>query len=119
MIDELIKINVSEIWDFDETSGSESDESDESDTDDNGCWIRGSKVIQEPFIENYKKFNSNTGWHDSNSSWPKVMQALSHFSYHITAGQYLLCDLQGGIYKDSAILTGHSHSPHHIHNTFV
>ena len=34
-----------------------------------------------------------------------MMQALSHFSYHITGGAFVLCDLQGGLYKDGAILT--------------
>ena len=27
-----------------------------------------------------------------------IMQALSHFTYHISEGRYLLCDLQGGRY---------------------
>lgn len=33
------------------------------------------------------------------------MQALSHFSYHITGGSYVLCDLQGGIYQHQVILS--------------
>ncbi len=33
------------------------------------------------------------------------MQALSHFSYHATGGQFVLCDLQGGIYGNGVILT--------------
>ena len=33
------------------------------------------------------------------------MQALSHNSYHISVGKYLLCDLQGGVYKDGVVLT--------------
>ena len=32
------------------------------------------------------------------------MQALSHYSYHITGGQFLMCDLQGGWYSDGVIL---------------
>lgn len=35
----------------------------------------------------------------------QVMQALSHFSYHCSAGQFVLCDLQGGVYRDGVILT--------------
>ena len=27
------------------------------------------------------------------------LQALSHFSYHATGGKFVLCDLQGGVYK--------------------
>ena len=34
------------------------------------------------------------------------MQALSHFSYHITGGFYVLCDLQGGIYRHEVVLSG-------------
>jgi hypothetical protein len=32
------------------------------------------------------------------------MQALSHYSYHTSGGQFLVCDLQGGIYRDGVIL---------------
>jgi hypothetical protein len=67
---------------------------------------RPGKFLVEPYIDNFVKFNSNTGWtSDSNEPWHLVMQALSHFSYHISAGMYLLCDLQGGTYRDGAILT--------------
>lgn len=51
------------------------------------------KVLVEPFVEGFEKFNSNSGW--ANNSHP-VMQALSHFSYHNSNGQTVLCDLQGG-----------------------
>ena len=33
------------------------------------------------------------------------MQALSHYSYHLSSGQYVFCDLQGGLYRDGAVLT--------------
>jgi hypothetical protein len=33
------------------------------------------------------------------------MQALSHLSYHVSRGQYVLCDLQGGIHCEGVILT--------------
>lgn len=59
------------------------------------------KVLIEPMIENFEKFNSNTGWADiSGGAWSDAMQALSHFSYHNSSGQFLLCDLQGGVYSD-------------------
>ena len=75
-------------------------------SDDNaGFHKKGTKVLVEPFIENFKKFNSNVGWTSNEVSWMKVMQALSHFSYHMTDEKYLLCDLQGGIYKDGVVLT--------------
>lgn len=90
IIEKLIQVNVPEIWTFEKSS--------------NENWS-GAKVLQEPFIENYQKFNSNTGWFNDKVSWARAMQALSHYSYHITNGQYLLCDLQGGISDDSIILT--------------
>eukprot|EP00798_Chlamydomonas_sp_ICE-L_P024736 gene24736-10373_t len=63
----------------------------------------GQKTLIEPFIEGFQKFNSNNGMvlkPSDTVGWPAVMQALSHFSYHITGGRYVLCDLQGGIWPD-------------------
>lgn len=81
VIDSRIILNTAEIWEY--TRG-------------------GKKTLVEPFIANYEKFNSNTGWSAAvtGSMWSEAMQALSHFSYHSTGGQFLLCDLQGGGYKD-------------------
>jgi hypothetical protein len=63
--------------------------------------IRGVKALIEPYIEKFEKFNSNSGWvHPTAGEWGDAMQALSHFSYHYSNGRYLLCDLQGGIYRD-------------------
>ncbi|KAI1350370.1 kinase-like domain-containing protein [Xylaria sp. FL0043] len=68
--------------------------------------ISGAKNLVEPMIENFEKFNSNSGWVDTtNGAWSHVMQALSHFSYHNSGGQLLLCDLQGGMYKNGYILS--------------
>eukprot|EP01068_Selenidium_serpulae_P010675 Selendium_serpulae@DN5510_c0_g1_i5.p1 len=56
------------------------------------------KGLVEPYINNGKRFakwNSNTGY----ESGDPLMAALSHFSYHYTKGDRLLCDLQGGIYE--------------------
>ncbi|XP_057375807.1 alpha-protein kinase 1-like [Daphnia carinata] len=67
---------------------------------------KGEKVMIEPMITNFEKFNSNTGWTPEESSpWINAMQALSHFSYHTTNRRLLLCDLQGGVYKDGFVLT--------------
>jgi hypothetical protein len=33
------------------------------------------------------------------------MQALSHFSYHVSDGNYILCDLQGSVDRDAVVLT--------------
>jgi hypothetical protein len=57
----------------------------------------GKRLLVEPWIPHYERFNSNTGETFGCGYWDEVMQALSHFSYHITGGQMLLCDLQGGI----------------------
>jgi len=87
-----IKVNVPEVWTFRQ-----------------GCKYEGYKALLEPFIKNYMKFNSNSGWEadqtDATGEWPKVMAALSHFSFHTTKGKYLLCDLQGGITNSMVILT--------------
>ncbi|KAK6535977.1 hypothetical protein TWF281_000225 [Arthrobotrys megalospora] len=66
----------------------------------------GHKALVEPMILNFEKFNSNTGWVlEDITGWSAALQSLSHFSYHITGGKYLLCDLQGGRYNDGFILT--------------
>ena len=65
----------------------------------------GQKHLVEPFIENWEKFNSNSAWAADGTQWGKVMQALSHYSYHVSGGQFVLCDLQGGINSHGAILT--------------
>lgn len=88
-VDKQIRVNVPKVWQFLEGSGQ---------------WT-GSKFLCEPYIENYQKFNSSSGWKDENGPWPQVMQSLSHFSYHITNGEYVLCDLQEGVYRDFVVLT--------------
>lgn len=90
IVGSTIKMNRPEVWTFFPHAGSD--------------WA-GRKTLTEPFIENWEKFNSNTGWNDDDVLWGRVMQALSHFSYHASGGQFVLCDLQGGIYRDGAVLT--------------
>ncbi|KAI1733652.1 kinase-like domain-containing protein [Xylaria scruposa] len=66
----------------------------------------GTKALVEPMIENFEKFNSNTGWATvTGGVWSEAMQALSHFSYHNSGGHILLCDLQGGSYQNGYILS--------------
>ena len=63
---------------------------------------RRERLLVEPMIEgDYLKFNSNSG----HSNGDKLMGALSHFSYHHSQGQELLCDLQGGKYSKCYVLT--------------
>ena len=89
IVNQVIRMNLPQVWTFTATDGN---------------W-GGKKVLQEPYIEKYQKFNSNTGWADDRTPWPKVMQALSHFTYHKSAGQFVLCDLQGGILRNGVVLT--------------
>merc|ERR1711968_27131 len=63
---------------------------------------RAAKTLCEPFIEEYRKFNSNTAHIDEQYD---TMQALSHYSYHQSDGQRIVLDLQGGYYGDYYILT--------------
>ncbi|OKL56050.1 hypothetical protein UA08_08609 [Talaromyces atroroseus] len=85
-----IRVNIPQVWVFEEDAGPD---------------FAGQQHLTEPYIENYQKFNSNRGWNDDSTTWGKVMQALSHFSYYVSGEERLLCDLQGGIYQNEAILT--------------
>lgn len=68
-----------------------------------GGRVKGHKFLVEPMIQGeYFQFNSNTGYAGPDSD---TMQALSHFTYHHSNGNYLLCDLQGGRYSGYYILT--------------
>eukprot|EP00475_Leptophrys_vorax_P013394 TRINITY_DN1978_c0_g1_i1.p1 TRINITY_DN1978_c0_g1~~TRINITY_DN1978_c0_g1_i1.p1 ORF type:complete len:253 (-),score=52.77 TRINITY_DN1978_c0_g1_i1:36-764(-) len=87
-IDKKVILNIPGVWTF---------------TDGNNR--TGHKCLIEPFIEHWEKFNSNSGWVNSGTNWRDVMQALSHYSYHCTDGQFVLCDLQGGVYSDGVVLS--------------
>ncbi|KAI0106028.1 kinase-like protein [Daldinia grandis] len=87
VVNKSVKVNVPTVWVF--TQGARARQ----------------RVLCEPFIQNYQKFNSNTGWSDDSEAWGEAMQALSHFSYHISGGQFVLCDLQGGIYQHEIVLS--------------
>lgn len=61
-----------------------------------------SKCLVEPYLEGtYHKFNSNTGFADGFAR----MQALSHYSFEVSNGSMVLCDLQGIRKDDIYILT--------------
>ncbi|KAG8406632.1 hypothetical protein J3459_010637 [Metarhizium acridum] len=90
IINKIVKINIPEVWQFNDDIYSERS---------------GQKVLCEPFIQNYQKFNSNSGWRDETRVWGEVMQALSHLSYHLSGGYFVLCDLQGGIYQHEIVLS--------------
>eukprot|EP00581_Thalassiosira_minuscula_P005645 CAMPEP_0183738648 /NCGR_PEP_ID=MMETSP0737-20130205/55126_1 /TAXON_ID=385413 /ORGANISM="Thalassiosira miniscula, Strain CCMP1093" /LENGTH=396 /DNA_ID=CAMNT_0025973233 /DNA_START=12 /DNA_END=1202 /DNA_ORIENTATION=- len=81
-----LKINIPEVW--------------QQTSDVSG--LKGQKVLVEPYIKDFKKFNSNTGANDAQAA---IAQTFSHFSYHATDGQWLLCDLQGGLVGNTYTLT--------------
>ncbi|CAG8978134.1 hypothetical protein HYALB_00013017 [Hymenoscyphus albidus] len=54
-------------------------------------------MMVEPFIENYEKWMTNLDAPKPKGNKYDAIQALSHWSYHATDGQYMICDLQGGI----------------------
>jgi hypothetical protein len=57
----------------------------------------GIKYLVEPLIRDYEKFTSNTGWIGNTSDWQvRCMEAFTHFSYHESGGQLIVCDIQGG-----------------------
>ncbi|KAI1213568.1 kinase-like domain-containing protein [Annulohypoxylon truncatum] len=87
IVNKTVKVNVPEVWVSKDSPKRE-----------------GQHALCEPFIQNYQKFNSNSGWVDDSIAWGEVMQALSHFSYHMSGGQYVLCDLQGGVYQHEIVL---------------
>lgn len=50
-------------------------------------------VTVEDYLDgNWQKFNSNTGWTQNEES---VLNAFSHWTYHHSKGEHLVCDLQG------------------------
>ncbi|CAN0348327.1 unnamed protein product, partial [Ascophyllum nodosum] len=60
-------------------------------------------LLVEPFLEGkYLKYNGNNGYVASQSElsddqrcWWQVAQAFSHFTHHKSAGNFLVCDMQG------------------------
>ncbi|KJZ73088.1 hypothetical protein HIM_07472 [Hirsutella minnesotensis 3608] len=89
LIPEVIKINMPEVWKSEDVIE---------------LWS-GRRTLVEPFIQNWKKFNSNSGWNVRNDKEAYGLQALSHFSYHVSGGKHVLCDLQGGLYVNQIILS--------------
>lgn len=84
IIDKQVVLNIPEVWEH----------------------VNGGQVLIEPFLKHFENFNSNTGHvTESTSAWAKVMQALSHFTYHVSSGQFLLCDLQGAASTDKMVLS--------------
>lgn len=66
--------------------------------------INGKKYLVEPLIRYFEKFLSNNGWIASqeDAGWPVLaMEAFSHYTYHRSGGQMIVCDLQGRYRNDA------------------
>lgn len=56
----------------------------------------GIPYLVEPVIRYYEKFTSNSGWIGDTDDWEvRCLEAFSHYTYHRSGGQLLVCDLQG------------------------
>lgn len=58
----------------------------------------GRKYLVEPLIRYFTKFTSNNGWiaNEEDEGWSVLaMEAFSHFTYHRSGGQLIVCDIQG------------------------
>jgi len=54
------------------------------------------KYLVEPLIRNFTKFTSNNGWISDEEGWSgEAMEAYSHYTYHRSGGNLIVCDLQG------------------------
>jgi len=58
----------------------------------------GTKYLVEPLIRYFTKFTSNNGWiaAEDDEGWAVLaMEAFSHYTYHRSGGNLIVCDLQG------------------------
>lgn len=62
---------------------------------------RRKPCVVEPYIRKYYRWNSNSGWADTHTPWGRLMQAVSHYSYDLSGGNLVLCELQGGFSQRS------------------
>jgi hypothetical protein len=53
------------------------------------------RYLVEPLIRYFEKFTSNSGWIADLGWESQAMEAFSHYTYHRSGGQLLVCDLQG------------------------
>jgi Alpha-kinase family len=58
----------------------------------------GVTYLVEPLIRYFEKFTSNNGWiaDENDVGWAVLaMEAFSHYTYHRSGGQMIVCDIQG------------------------
>ena len=54
------------------------------------------KYLVKPLIRHYDKYTSNTGWIGNTNNWQvRCMEAFTHYTYHESGGQLIVCDIQG------------------------
>lgn len=59
------------------------------------------KYLIEPYIRDFQKFTSNSGWISHSQKWDVLaLEAFSHYTYHRSGGMLLVCDMQGRYRKD-------------------
>eukprot|EP00933_Yihiella_yeosuensis_P084396 TRINITY_DN98865_c0_g1_i1.p2 TRINITY_DN98865_c0_g1~~TRINITY_DN98865_c0_g1_i1.p2 ORF type:complete len:150 (+),score=24.41 TRINITY_DN98865_c0_g1_i1:42-452(+) len=70
------------------------------------------RICVEPYLNGeFQKLNSNAGWL-SQKPVAAVGQAFSHWTWHMSQGQFLICDLQGTLSGNKWLLTDPAaHSP--------
>jgi Alpha-kinase family len=57
--------------------------------------INGNNYLVEPLIRYFQKYTSNNGW-IADAGWEgEAMEAFSHYTYHKSGGNMIVCDLQG------------------------
>lgn len=58
--------------------------------------IGGRRYLVEPLIRDFTKFTSNNGWISQDEGWRgEAMEAFTHYTYHRSGGNMIVCDLQG------------------------
>ena len=58
--------------------------------------IGARRYLVEPMIRNFTKFTSNNGWISDEEGWcGEAMEAFTHYTYHRSGGNLIVCDLQG------------------------
>lgn len=77
-----VRVGVSYVWEFLSNSSK---------------YRRRKPCVVEPYIPRYHRWNSNSGWCATATPVARMMQAISHYSYALSRGNLVLCELQGGL----------------------
>eukprot|EP01013_Petalomonas_cantuscygni_P038843 TRINITY_DN7006_c0_g1_i1.p1 TRINITY_DN7006_c0_g1~~TRINITY_DN7006_c0_g1_i1.p1 ORF type:complete len:764 (-),score=117.56 TRINITY_DN7006_c0_g1_i1:554-2845(-) len=60
------------------------------------CGVKKNRIlnIEMAWVGTFLKFNNNNGWRDDKHDAP---QAFTHYSYAVSDGRFMVCDLQGWV----------------------